>query len=600
LRDIDAECGSMSWHIIVASSDAEQLSELKKGAEAIASKIVSVGGSAEIQIATAVDSARHLLRGAQDELVIVTASLAERPFVPNAQSLPGLSLVKEMQSRKSPPACILVSDRPEHRSVVKSLNRCRWLQVGPATDYIEDCVLFAKDLDVWAPLEGPGRPAAADAAKPENMQPATTARGQFALIEVDVPNETKFATVRYVINVDNQLSDVPTAPLGLNQKKVDELVGESRKLAEKFSKALKSAKKYELWQRDYRYLGERFFKLLVTNVFADHYATVKGATIGRQGLDVRLRFSLGRRVFDGLWESICNPARGHLMLEATITRRERDFFGSFSEARSGEIGPLNILVIGATLDENSTPIGPDDMLWRKFWANSLLNSLPHVENEIEAIKALERSISRVKVDVLSGEDRHQSGEEWSQAEAVKKHLEANPNRYDVIHFAGHALFAAARSKKPEGNKRGKEGGRKKEALEDDRGYLVFSGYPKPRAVSIATVASWLKNTSVELVYLSCCRSSASRAAAEFARNSIRTTIGFSWDLDDKKAVDFTRKFYDELLKNRLNVCSALRKAREDLHNEFENGDPIWASPVLLAQPSNWGHVEGVLRPPVRQ
>lgn len=589
----------MSWLIIVASSDAEQLSELRKGAEAIAGKIESVGGSAEIQTATAVDGARDLLRGAQDELVIVTASLAERQFVPNAQSLPGLRFVMEMQSRQSPPACILVSDRPEHRSVVKSLKRCRWLQVGPATDYIEDCILFAKDLDVWSPPEAPERPAA-DTAKSEDMLPGTTARGQFALIEVDVPNETKFATVRYVINVDNQLSDVPTVPLGLNQKKVDELVAESRKLSEKFSKALKSTKRYELWQRDYRSLGERFFKLLVTNVFADHYATVKGATIGRKGLDVRLRFSLGRRVFDGLWESICNPARGHLMLEATITRRERDFFGSFSDARSGEIGPLNILVIGATLDDNSTPIGPDDRLWRKFWANGLLNALPHVENEIEAIKTLERSFARVRVDVLSGEDRHKNGEEWSLAEVVRKHLEANPNRYDVIHFAGHALFAAVKPKRLEANKREREGGRKNAALEDDRGYLVFSGCPKPRAVSIATVASWLKNTSVELVYLSCCRSSASQAAAEFARNSIRTTIGFSWDLDDKKAVDFTREFYDELLKNRLNVCSALRKAREDLHNEFENGDPIWASPVLLAQPSNWGHVEGVLRPPVRE
>ena len=104
---------------------------------------------------------------------------------------------------------------------------------------------------------------------------------------------------------------------------------------------------------------------------------------------------------------------------------------------------------------------------------------------------------------------------------------------------------------------------------------------------------------MDLVYLSCCRSSASRAAAEFARNRIRTTIGFSWDLDDEKAVDFSRQFYAELLSNQLNVCSALSNAREDLHEEYDNGDPIWASPVLFAQPPNWDHVEGVLRPPVR-
>jgi CHAT domain-containing protein len=109
----------------------------------------------------------------------------------------------------------------------------------------------------------------------------------------------------------------------------------------------------------------------------------------------------------------------------------------------------------------------------------------------------------------------------------------------------------------------------------------------------------LKNTSVELVYLSCCRSSAAQAATELARNSIRTTIGFRWDLDDVKAVAFAELFYQALLGNRLNVCSAIREARDKLHNKYDAGDPIWASPVLLAQPQDWRHVEGVLRPPVR-
>ena len=166
----------------------------------------------------------------------------------------------------------------------------------------------------------------------------------------------------------------------------------------------------------------------------------------------------------------------------------------------------------------------------------------------------------------------------------------------MVHFAGHALFAAAKQKKPEA-KRGRELGRR-EALGDDRGYLVFSGYPAAGGFD-RDRRELAEDTSVELVYLSCCRSSVA-GGAEFRQEQYPTTIGFSWDLDDKKAVDFTREFYNELLRNRLNVCSALRKAREDLHNEFENGDPIWASPVLLAQPSDWGRVEGVLRPPVRQ
>lgn len=594
----------MSWTIIVASSETEQLSELQYGAEEIKEKIRSSGGSANVQTASSVQDVRRLRRGSGEELIIVTASLAERQSAPNAQNLPGLNLVREIQRSASPPACILVSERPEHWGEVRTMKRCRWLPVGPATNYIDDCVLFAKELEVWAsraPEQAPG----ADNAVPEVAPHVIMARDPYALIEVDLPSEAKHATVRWVIrDAEGCVKTVPASPLGLNQRKVDELVEESRKLSDRFSWALKNTKKYEQWQMDYRALGERFYKLLDTNVFVDHLSTVRGAALAQSGLVVRLRFSLGRLVFDGLWESICSPGGRHLMLDATITRRERDAIDSFAGARSGEVGVLNVLVVGATLEDNSAPEGPDDVLWKKFWADNRLKALPHIPNEVEAIKALESRPNgpgriALKVDVLTGIDRDPGGGAWSLADELKRRLETEPNRYDVVHFAGHALFAAARQKRGAVSKRQRAATKRRESITDDRGYLIFSGSPRPRAVPIATLASWLKNTSVELVYLSCCRSSASRAAAEFARNSIRTTIGFSWDLDDKKAVDFARFFYSELLKNRLNVCSAVRKAREDLHNEFDKGDPIWASPVLLAQPSDWLYVEGVLRPPVR-
>lgn len=582
----------MNWRIIVASSDAEQCSELKKGAAGIAAGIKASGDRAEIQEARSVAEVKGLL-GTGKDLVIATAMLPEHASAPASPNQPGLELIKSLQSRPSPRPCILVSDRPEHDRLVAAWPRGRRLEVGPTTDYEEDCVVLAGQLGVGTSGDTLAQACGAKGPRPSA---ARSACDDFAVIEVDVPNETRYATIKYVIHVDDRVKDVPTTPLGLNQKRVDELVDASRQLSERFSKALKSAKAYVRWQMDYRSLGERFYKLLDTDAFAEHLNRVKGAVDVRSNLNIRLRFSLGRSVFDGLWESICKPAGSHLMLEATITRRERDTIGSFPEARSGAVGTLNILVVGATLDDNSAPEGPDDFLWKKLWGNSLLQSLPHIESEVAAIKALEQLPYNVKVDVLSGEDRHQAKGRWSLAAMVEQHLKNNRNRYDVIHFAGHALFAASKQKKPAGTAKAKGA---KGTLEDERGYLIFSGSPRPQAISIAIVADWLKNTSIDLVYLSCCRSSASRAAAEFARNSIRTTIGFSWDLDDKKAVDFTEQFYGELLSNELNVCSALSKARGDLHRKYENGDPIWASPVLLAQPSNWGNVEGVLRPPVR-
>ena len=57
-------------------------------------------------------------------------------------------------------------------------------------------------------------------------------RDEFAVIEVDVPNDTNGATVRYVIDVKGWFEEVSTQPLGLNRKKVDDLVADSRKLSE--------------------------------------------------------------------------------------------------------------------------------------------------------------------------------------------------------------------------------------------------------------------------------------------------------------------------------------------------------------------------------
>ncbi|MBR1167493.1 CHAT domain-containing protein [Bradyrhizobium liaoningense] len=566
----------MSWRIIVASDDAAQGIELKKGAERVAACIEEAGKRAEVLMAKSAAEINGLLRGSGMDLVIATARLPEHPSAPASQNDAGLKLIQSIQSQTRPPPCILVSECSEHADMASSLPRCRWLEVGLNTEYDADCVALARQMNIVPSI-------------------AHSNRADFALIEIEVPDETRMSTIKCEIHVDDRANSGRAKLLGLNQKKVDELVEKSRKLSERFAKAFKSAKAYANWQTDYRALGESFYKLLDTEEFKEQYNRIKGALDARRDLNFRLRFNLGRTVFDGLWESMCKPASDPLMLEATITRRQIVDMTSFDDPPRGPVGTLNVLVIASTLDDNSRPKGPTDLLWQKVWGKCVLHSLPHIDNEVAALKAFDNSRYDVKVDVLSVADRPDS-KEWSLADLVQERLTRYPNQYDVVHFAGHALFAPTK-KKPTKNIRGHQ---RKEVLEDDRGFLVFSGVPHPEAISIATVADWLDRSSVALVYLSCCRSSASRAAAEFARRNIRTTLGFSWDLEDEKAVDFTLQFYEKLLSNELNVCSALSQARGHLHSKYRYGNPIWASPVLLAQPTYWRHVEGVLRPPLRQ
>src|SRR4051794_9287722 len=114
----------MSWRIIVASSDENQRAELKKGADAIAEKIAAKGDIAEVEVVTTVLDVRRLLRGADNDLVIATAALSEREPAPGIQNQAGLELIKAIQARPSPPPCILVSYRPEHRGLTKAMPRC--------------------------------------------------------------------------------------------------------------------------------------------------------------------------------------------------------------------------------------------------------------------------------------------------------------------------------------------------------------------------------------------------------------------------------------------------------------------------------------------
>ena len=334
-------------------------------------------------------------------------------------------MIQFIQSQASPPPCILVS---EHERLAVTLPRCKELVIGATTDYEQDCIALAAQLGVGASDAAAAPVNGAVGAKPSVVR---SKRDDFALIEIEVPDNTRFATVKYEIYVDDRISNNTAKNLGLSQKRWT-AVDASRKLSDQFTKAFKNAKAYKQWQEHYRELGQGFYKLLDKNVFSEQFNKVKGAVEVYRNLNFRVRFSLGRSVFDGLWEFDMPPTGDHLMLEATITRRGMDTVSGYPDSPSGPVGTLNILVIGATLDDNSRPQGPPDLMWQKLWGKSVLHSLPHIEKEVAAIKALEQLPYNVKVDVLSGESRHQAEQPWSLAREVEKCLKRNGKRYDVI------------------------------------------------------------------------------------------------------------------------------------------------------------------------
>jgi hypothetical protein len=145
-------------------------------------------------------------------------------------------------------------------------------------------------------------------------------------------------------------------------------------------------------------------------------------------------------------------------------------------------------------------------------------------------------------------------------------------RFDIVHFAGHAVFP-----NPDDP--------------DARGYLVFAGKPFNYTVPLGTFAQWLARAGVRMVYLSCCSGSAARATLDLADNLVPMALGFSWDLEGLGAVRFAQTFYTSLLANKLKVCTAFQETKTAMYRDHRDGDPIWAAPVLVTQPNDWSRVE---------
>jgi CHAT domain len=469
---------------------------------------------------------------------------------------------------------------------VQKMEQCELLWIDSETNYLQLCVKYARKLGM--PLKSGGRflkekngDCGSVTRLPDSQKgirvSQTNSEQKFALLEVALKSRANSSTMTLVLNKGGE-GIVRGDPiiLDLGADEINDLVEDSRKLTDRIFKGLETLD----WnsKHDYMLLGERIHKLVFKGKASELFGFARGAVEG----GVRLRFNLDEPVFDGLWEAVFDREDNKfLMLDNTVTRRA--VLSDFRFRNRFEFGNnvLNILAVKSLVSSETMPVGPRDRFWEDCFGHVKLSALQHLDREIDVLKRLEwrskaaskrtESLSEIRLKVLSAGVRRRS-----LADILERELAENPDRYDVLHFAGHALFAGSNR------------------VCDERGYLIFSGNPFPTAVPIGTVAGWLANTSIKLVYLSCCRSSASQVAVEFAKQQVPMTIGFSWDLDDEKAVDFANQFYTELQKAQLNVCSAFCRARQKLHQWHDGADPIWASPVLVAQPLEWTHIENNL------
>ena len=508
------------------------------------------------------------------DLLIIEIAL---PASADAIAVPGGSggedLVTKLQGRPLPPACILVGCYDD-RLIAKigQMPRCKLL--GASSDLLPNVVGLARRLGADAP-----RTAEIDAER------------AWALLEVFLAGPmTSF------FRLFTGRGDVASEPIlrscELSSLQIELIIEKSRKLSRDFSNNIADPACWQNysreWQKHYASLGADVYRLISQDTFHELWGRARQAAEG----SARIRFTLGRHVYDGLWESAYNEKQeSWLMLDGGITRRAHLTNPTPLNLRplDGGDGVVNVLAIFSDIAPGSKLVGPDDAVWqglvnglslnaqerlgRRPKTQDLFPTLANLDDERDMLLKLDvENGQRLDVDHISSKDIGSTETLLGNVrEKIKKTL--SPGRschYDVVHFAGHALFSEE---------------------SDQRGYLMFGDAKMTEAVPIAVFADLLRQAGVQLAYLNCCKSSASRAAFDLANNRVPLAIGFAWDLETSKAIAFAEAFYRHLLESELKVCHAFHLARTELHSIHQEGDPIWTAPVLVAQPEQWGNVE---------
>lgn len=154
-------------------------------------------------------------------------------------------------------------------------------------------------------------------------------------------------------------------------------------------------------------------------------------------------------------------------------------------------------------------------------------------------------------------------------EALSRH------EYDILHFIGHAY-----------------GHRLPNDTIDTRLVLPTGDPSAGEALTLFQLTSWLQKARVQFVYLSCCSGIPTKGGAGMALTSaavaklfksIPFTLGFRWDVLDRRAFEFAKDFYTELFVHDRQLDEAMQKARRNLFDSESGTDSMWASPVLLLQ-----------------
>lgn len=320
------------------------------------------------------------------------------------------------------------------------------------------------------------------------------------------------------------------------------------------------------WQERLQKIGEE----LMQQIFECNpdFKKLFWLQVGRAGglCNARLRFSLNtEKVHNIALEAIYGSYeegddKDYWMLHTPIYRTISScgscikplFYGDDEEMKNK---PINVLII------ESPAVGKVEIGGLKELE---LDPIPTVRQECKYL--MDYFIpNRMKGSARIGDVKRipVSGDPKPFRQQLQDTLEESGHPWHIVHYAGHSCFIR------------------------NKGYIFLSKKKggEIEIVDLKMFSGMLYAANTRFVYLSSCHSSDATFVFALAQKNVPSIVGFRWDIDDDKALEYTKAFYEALFEGeRQSLEYAFLKARQKIHkNEEYRINPIWAAPILVSQ-----------------
>lgn len=309
----------------------------------------------------------------------------------------------------------------------------------------------------------------------------------------------------------------------------------------------------EVWRREAKSIGSEMYKTISKEQRVQS-ELISAQRHAQNPKNLWLQFS-GPAIALGIpFELLHNGdeylARMHVLTRRIIQTgptawRKTESFHAFVSGLLKLNRRLRILIVGANSD----------------------GSIPDAEIEAESLKStIESDLRQLgiphEITLYLG----------AQANYVQVSAALQSGRYHIFHYAGHGRFH--------------------DTLPEISG-LILSDDEGPRTLTAADLNMLVRNTELQLIFLSCClgaRSDPQLGRGDFhgmlealATADVPIAIGYRWTVADSPALYLAQNYYEALWRT-FSPGDALLEARmKATMGPMGRDDETWASPVMIMQ-----------------